>query len=201
MARVGDAIDLQGDDTSTQVEVTLVKVVDPDSSNDGFSEPPAGDRYVSLQFKILNRGSSTYQDDRLVEISATGSSGQSMQQDFLTSTSAGLQLPSSVNLTSGGTSLGYVTFDVPKGDFVAQVQYQVSFLGNVDQWQVKSSLQRKRGTDMATHHPSPAGDRTWSTDPAAPARRLGRAVRDGRRGACSPGSSSPSTSRLDREHV
>lgn len=41
-----------------------------------------------------------------------------MRQDYLSTTTGGIQLPSSVNLTTGAKSLGYITFDVPKGDSV-----------------------------------------------------------------------------------
>jgi hypothetical protein len=119
------------------VEVTLVRVVDPDSSNGGFSTPPARDRYVSLQFEIMNKGAKVYQDDPLVDITVTDASGQTMWQDYLSTTTAGIQLPSDVNLTTGAKSLGYVTFDVPKGDSVAQAQYALSMFGNVAQWQIK----------------------------------------------------------------
>jgi hypothetical protein len=60
-----------------------------------------------------------------------------MWQDYLSTTTAGIQLPSDVNLTTGAKSLGYVTFDVPKGDSVAQAQYALSMFGNVAQWQIK----------------------------------------------------------------
>ena len=62
-AGVGDTIDLNGATVGDVLAVTVVKVVDPDSSNDGFSTPPAGDHYVSVQFHLVKTGKGDYQDD------------------------------------------------------------------------------------------------------------------------------------------
>jgi Domain of unknown function (DUF4352) len=138
-AGVGSAIDIAGSSGGDELEVTVVKVADPDSSANEFSSPPAGDRYVSVQFQILDSGTGNYQDDPMVDISATDSSGQTMQLDLGAMTTAGAQLPSSLDLTPGEKSLGFATFDVPKDDTIAQVQYALNggMFGNAAQWQVK----------------------------------------------------------------
>jgi Domain of unknown function (DUF4352) len=138
-AGVGSTIDLTGSSSSQTIQVTVVKVVDPDSATNEFESPPAGDHLVSVQFQILNDGTANYQDDPFVDISATDSAGQTMQQDIVTGTTAGAQLPSNLNLAPGDKSLGYETFDVPNGDSIAQVQYGLNagFGGAVGQWQLK----------------------------------------------------------------
>ena len=137
-ATTGDTIVIAGSTSGDQLSVTVEKVVDPDSSNDGFSTPPAGDRYVSVQFQIVNSGTGSYPDDPLADISAKDSSGQNMNEDYLSSTTAGAQMSSSVNLAPGDKALGFVTFDVPTGDKIAQVQYALNegIYGNSGEWQV-----------------------------------------------------------------
>lgn len=140
-AGVGDTIDLSDSTTGDNIAVTVVKAVDPDASNNQYEVPTAGDQFESIQFRIVNTGTGIYKDDPFVEISATDASGQTMQQQIVTSTAAGLQMSSSVNLTPGGTALGFVTFDVPSSDQIAQVQYSLDLgmTGTTGQWQIDSS--------------------------------------------------------------
>jgi hypothetical protein len=137
-AGVGDTIDLDGETSGDVLAVTVVKVVDPDSANDDFSTPPAGDHYVSVQLQLVNIGTGDYQDDPFSDITAKDSAGQSMQQDFLSSTTAGTQLPSNVDLAPGDKALGFDTFDVPNGDKIAQVQYGLNagLYGNSGEWTI-----------------------------------------------------------------
>lgn len=139
-AGIGDTIDLSGSANGEKVAVTLVRVVDPDSSSNEFETPPAGDRFESIQFRIVNTGSGSYQDDPFLEITAKDAAGQNMQQDLVTSTAAGAQLPSAMNLAPGDTALGFVTFDTPIGDTIAQAEYSIhgGVLGTTGEWQIAS---------------------------------------------------------------
>ena len=117
--------------------MTVLKVVDPDSPSDQFETPPAGDRLESIQFRIVNTGTGTYQDSPLAETAAKDAAGQSMQLALVTSTAAGAQMPSAVSLAPWDTALGYVTFDVPAGDKIAQAQYAVSgSFSTTGEWQI-----------------------------------------------------------------
>lgn len=138
VAGVGDAIDISGQSSGVKLEVTLVRVVDPDSSNNQFEQPSSGDRYESVQFRIVNTGTGTYQDDPQIDVSAKDSAGQNLQLALTADTTAGPQMPSNVNLTSGDKALGYMTFDVPTGDKIATVQYSLNggFYGNAGQWKL-----------------------------------------------------------------
>lgn len=139
-AGVGDTIDLSDSTNGDQIAVTVVKVVDPDSSGNEFETPPAGDRFESVQFRITDTGTGSYQDDPLAEASAKDAAGQSLQTAIVTSTAAGAQMPSSVDLAPQDTALGFVTFEVPNGDAIAQVQYstEMGLLGSTGEWQVGS---------------------------------------------------------------
>lgn len=140
-ANVGNTIDLSDSATGENIAVTVVKAVDPDTSTNEFETPTADSRFESIQFRVVNTGTGSYQDDPLAEISAKDASGQTMQEAIVVSTTAGAQMPSSVSLAPGDTALGYVTFDVPTGDKIAQVQYSLDLglTGATGEWQVNSS--------------------------------------------------------------
>lgn len=136
-AGIGDTINLSDITNKQKIAVTVVKVVDPDSPANEFETPPAGDRFESIQFRIMNTGTKVYEDDPLVDITAKDGSGQNLQQEIVTSTIAGAQMSSSVHLVPGDTALGFVTFDVPTSDQIAQTQYSISAgMGTTGQWQI-----------------------------------------------------------------
>jgi len=136
-AAVGDTIDLSDSTTGRHVAVTVTKVVDPDSASNQVEAPPAGDRFESVQFRIVNSGSEPYQDDPFVEISAKDAAGQTMQLEFVTATAAGPQMPSSVNLAPGDAALGFVTFAVPGNDKIAQTQFAINGTqSTTGEWQI-----------------------------------------------------------------
>jgi hypothetical protein len=157
-AGVGDTIDLTGTISGDKIAVTLVKVVDPDSPGNEFETPSPGNRFESIQFRIVNTGTGTYQDDPLTDITAKDAAGQSMQQDIVTSTAAGAQMPASVNLAPGDTALGYVTFDVPTGDKITQAQYSINLglAGGTGEWQIAGNQTQPPATGPAAPPTSPA---------------------------------------------
>lgn len=166
-AGVGDTINLSDTTTGKNIAVTVVKVVDPDAAANEFETPPAGDRFESIQFRVVNTGTGTYQDDPLAEITAKDSAGQTMQQGIVTSTAAGAQMPSSVSLAPGDTALGFATFDVPAGDKIAQAQYSINLAltGTTGEWQIGTSQALPPSAPPAT---VPAAPPTSAATPAAP---------------------------------
>lgn len=165
-AGVGDTINLADTASGENIAVTVVKVVDPDSSTNQFETPPAGDRFESIQFRVMNTGKGTYQDDPLVEITAKDAAGQSMQQEVVTSTAAGAQMPSSVNLAVGDVALGFVTFDVPSGDKIAQAQYSISLgFGTTGEWQIESGQTPPTAAQPSAGPATPSVPTATSTSP------------------------------------
>jgi hypothetical protein len=156
-AAVGDTIYLSNGTGANHVAVTVARVVDPDTSRNEFETPSPGDRFESIQFRILNTGTGTYQDDPLAEITAKDAAGQSMQEAIVTSTGAGAQMPSSVNLAPGDTTLGYVTFDVPTGDWIAQAQYSMNLgiTGTTGEWQIGNSQTQPSASRSSAGQPAP----------------------------------------------
>ncbi|MFF8560988.1 DUF4352 domain-containing protein [Streptomyces albidoflavus] len=120
VAKVGDAITLKGFD-GEKVEVTVVKVVDPAKSKDEFMAPEDGNRWLGIQFQLVNKGDKAYQDSPTNGMQVADAEGQMFQTAFGEIT-AGPALSSDVRLAPGAKALGWVTFDVPKDVKVSQVQ-------------------------------------------------------------------------------
>lgn len=137
--------------------MTVTRVVDPDAPSDQVSTPPVGDRFESIQFRIVNTGTGAYQDDPLIDITAKDAAGQNMHQEIVTSTAAGAQMPSAVNLAPGDTALGYLTFDVPVGDKIAQTQYSLNGgLGTTGEWQIGNGQPLAPSPPPTTPSPTPS---------------------------------------------
>lgn len=169
-AGVGDTIDLSDSVNGDNIAVTVVKVVDPDTSTNEFVSPTANSRFESIQFRIVDTGTGSYQDDPLVEISAKDASGQTMQQAIVVSTTAGAQMPPSVSLAPGDTALGFVTFDVPSGDKIAQVQYSLNLglTGATGEWHIASSqAQAPAQPPQSTGPAAPSSSATAGAPPPA----------------------------------
>jgi len=166
-AGVGDTIDLSDSTTGKNIAVTVLKVVNPDAPSNEVETPPSGDKFESIQFRIVNTGSGTYQDDPLVEISATDAAGQTMQQSLVSSTAAGEQMSSSVNLAPGDTALGFVTFDTPLGDAIAQTQYAINsgFTGTTGEWQTGNGQSQPSAAPPPTNQAPPPTTPTTAAPP------------------------------------
>ncbi len=135
-AGLGDAIDLEYEGTT--VQVTVVKIVEPDAPSSEFETPKAGTHYASVQFRLLDKGPGSYQDDPLVDVQAKDAAGQTFDPEIVTETTAGPQMSSSVNLSPGDKALGFITFELPNGSKITQVQYNLTggLYGTTAQWTV-----------------------------------------------------------------
>lgn len=137
-AKVGDGITVNGSKAGDQLTITVVKIVDPASSDNQFSTPRDGSRYVAVQFRIKNTGTGGYADDPDIDVAAIDGSGQQYDVSIGTTVTAGAKLNSSVNVAAGDTALGFEVFEVPKGQKLAKVQYKLNMGlgGDVAQWTV-----------------------------------------------------------------
>lgn len=136
-ATLGQTITLKDSAPAHVVAVTVVKVVDPDRGSDEFSVAKAGTRYVSVQVRIVNKGTNTYSDDPQVATKVADAAGQNYNITFVTATKAGPQMDSGLNLAPGDTALGFLTFEIPAGAKIAKVQYGLSIgFGQVGQWSI-----------------------------------------------------------------
>lgn len=121
-AGIGDTVDVT-DDSGDKLAVTLVKIDPHAQSTDGFSTPPSGDVYYAAQVRIKNIGSSAWSDSPSNCMVVKDGKGQTFQTDIVTSISSGPLMADPANLATGDSSLGWIVFDVAKGDTVTQVQF------------------------------------------------------------------------------
>jgi len=121
-AGLGDTIDVS-DETGVKLAVTLLKVDANVKATDGISTPPAGDVYYAVQVRIKNTASSAWSDAPSNCMVVKDAQGQTFQTDVVASISSGPQMAAAVNLASGDSALGWIVFDVTKGDKVTQVQF------------------------------------------------------------------------------
>ncbi|OPC80363.1 hypothetical protein B4N89_04835 [Embleya scabrispora] len=134
-AKVGDTLSL----TNTKgvpVDVTLVKLVDPAASSNQYLKPKAGNRYVAVQWKIVNSGDQPITDTPNYGSHLIDADGQQFSSTY-SETSAGPAFPSSVSIPPGGSRLGFVTYEVPTDSKITTIQLQISMMStNTGQWNV-----------------------------------------------------------------
>jgi hypothetical protein len=121
-AGLGAAIDVT-DTSGDKIAVTLVAVDPKTQATDGFSTPDAGDSYYAAQIQIKDVGSTAWSDDPSNCLVVKDGKGQEFQTTTVESISSGPLMNDTVNLAAGGTSLGWLVFEVPTGDQVTQVQF------------------------------------------------------------------------------
>jgi hypothetical protein len=135
-AKVGDTIALSGFE-GEKADVTVVKVVDRPKGADEFTEPESGKRFYAVQFRIKDTGGKAYSDSPSNGAKVVDSAGQSYEADF-SDTKAGASFPSAVNIASGSSGLGYITFQVPTGAKITQIQFGLDsgMADQTGQWNV-----------------------------------------------------------------
>ncbi|QTD99135.1 DUF4352 domain-containing protein [Streptomyces cyanogenus] len=122
VAKAGDTIALKGMEDGSKLDVTVVKVADPAKSSDEFTTPESGNRFVGVQFKLVNTGTAAYSDSPGNGAQITDADGQQFESTFADIT-AGPSMSSDVRLKPGGKALGWIVFEVPKASKTATVQF------------------------------------------------------------------------------
>lgn len=121
-AGLGDTINV-ADTNGDKLAVTLAKVDAGAASTDGFSSPDAGDQYYAAQFQIKDVGSTAWSDAPSNCAVVKDGKGQTFQSTIVQSVSSGPLMGNTVNLAAGDSTLGWIVFEVPKGDSVTVVQF------------------------------------------------------------------------------
>jgi Domain of unknown function (DUF4352) len=121
-AGVGDAIDLS-DSSGDKIAVTMVKTDANAAATDGFSTPPAGDKYYGVQVQIKDVGSIAWSDSPSNCMVVKDGKGQQFQTDIVQSISSGSLMSATVNLAAGDSALGWIVFDVLTGNTMTAVQF------------------------------------------------------------------------------
>ncbi len=82
-------------------------------------------------------GTASYDDDPSNGAKLIDQSGQQFEPDMVESINAGVLMPSSVTLPTGGSALGFVVFQVPSGSHVTKVQFGMdSGFAETGEWTV-----------------------------------------------------------------
>jgi hypothetical protein len=129
---------LVSDTSGTQLDVTLTKVIDPASGANSYSKPASGKHFVGVKLRVQNQAPSTYQNNANNETTITLSNGKTIHADYNPIANCGNFDNGQIKVKSGATSIGCVTFQVPKGPTVIEVRYRNTvFPGVTAQWSVR----------------------------------------------------------------
>jgi hypothetical protein len=137
VARVGSYFDIS-DDSGDTYRVTLVKVISPAPGADEFSTPDNGKRFVGAVFRVKALNGSPQDEDANNDAVIIGSDGQNYTADFdriagYTNFADGM-----IHVAQGESVTGAVTFQVPDGVKVTEIQWGASSnFGSVVQWTVR----------------------------------------------------------------
>ena len=90
-----------------------------------------------MQFRLNNTGKVAYDDSPSNGAKVIDGSGQMFDSRIVTAITAGPLLPSSTKLPAGGTALGYIAFQLPKGTKLSGVQFSMdSGFGGTAEWKL-----------------------------------------------------------------
>lgn len=135
-AKVGDTVNVGG---AQGLAVQMVQVIDPASSDNQYSTPDAGKRYVGVKMQITNKGTSAYKDDANSNVTLIGSDNQSYTFDVSGIAGCTNFSNGEYTLASGASATGCVVFQVPDGVKPAKIQFatQAGFSGDTGEWVVQ----------------------------------------------------------------
>lgn len=137
VAKVGDTIALVGTEDGSKLDVTVVKTVDPAKPGDEFTAPDTGNRWIGVQFQLVNAGTIAYSDSPGNGTQIADAQGQQFTSVFADIT-AGPSMASSVNLKPGAKALGWVVFEVPEASKAGVVQFAMDsgFADQTGEWKL-----------------------------------------------------------------
>lgn len=137
IAKVGDTISLKGFE-GERLDATVVKVVDPATSDNPYMKAKDGARLVAVQWRIANTGTKTIDSSPNSGSSLVDGDGQQFSPTY-SDTTAGPRFPSGVSIPAGESRLGFVTYEVPKSSTVVKAQFGANsgFADELGQWTVR----------------------------------------------------------------
>ncbi|MGF0169053.1 DUF4352 domain-containing protein [Streptomyces sp. Marseille-Q5077] len=137
VAKVGDTIALKGTESGSGLDATVVKVVDNAKSGDEFFAPDSGNRWIGVQFQLVNTGSKVYSDAPVNGTKIVDDQGQQFGP-VLADITAGPSMSSDVRLKPGAKTLGWVVFEVPKASKAATVTFGMDsgFAEQIGEWKL-----------------------------------------------------------------
>ncbi|HEY2004678.1 MAG TPA: DUF4352 domain-containing protein [Candidatus Saccharimonadia bacterium] len=132
-AHVGAGVDVGG---KQGLNVTLVQVIDPATSDNQYSSADAGKRYVGLSVKIVNNGTASYTDDANNNLTLIGSDNQSYTSDVAGINGCTNFSNGQYTLAAGDSATGCVNYQLPNGVKPVKAQFTSNsgFSGSTGQW-------------------------------------------------------------------
>jgi len=134
--KVGSYFDLK-DGSGNVYRVTLVKVIDPAQPTDQFNAVDSGKRLVGAVFVIKALTGSPEDEDANDDAMLVGGNKQNYPADFDAIVGYANFDSGTIHVTPGGTATGAVTFQVPDGVKVSEIQWTgLSGFGSTVEWNV-----------------------------------------------------------------
>lgn len=121
-AGIGDTITLNSGEDGLKLEVTVVKAVSSAEPKDEFNVPEPGHRFVAVQIRLKNVGSTTYDDSPGNGAHLIDDEDQ-QYDEALSEIALGASIGTSVKLAPGSSRKGYLVFSVPKKTKLSKFQF------------------------------------------------------------------------------
>jgi hypothetical protein len=134
-ASVGGTLTLAGNEEGLQMDVTLLKVVDPAKASDEFLKPGKGKRYAAFQLRLANVGDVLYQDSPSNGAAVVDTEDQQFSASFFDAVEPGL---GSLRIRPGDQRAGYITFELPKAANLRTFQFTLDsgFGPDTGEWEL-----------------------------------------------------------------
>ena len=132
--RIGSSFELK-DGSGNLYRVTLTKVIDPAQGENQFTVPDAGKRFVGLVFRVMAVTGSPRDEDANNDAVVIGSNGQDYSADFDGIAGNTNFDHGAIQVSTGETVTGSVTFQLPKDVKISTVQWTaLSGFGATVEW-------------------------------------------------------------------
>jgi Domain of unknown function (DUF4352) len=137
-ARVGDVITLNGQEDGSKVAIRLLKIIDPVTSSE-FDQAPAGHRYIGVQVRLSNQGTTTYSDSPSNGATLIMSGDEQAESTLLAEGSCSGQFSSSAKISPGTRQTGCIAFEAAKSKKPKRFQFTLDsgFGPATGEWTIK----------------------------------------------------------------
>jgi Domain of unknown function (DUF4352) len=134
--RIGDHLSLDGNDAGEQLRVKVLRVIDPVETGE-FDEADSGKRFVGVEVRLTNTGSTTY-DDSTSNSATLIYSGDRQADATLVSDGECSGDFDQVKIRPGGRRTGCIPFEVPVGKRPRLFQFVLDsgFADEVGEWRL-----------------------------------------------------------------
>lgn len=120
---------------SGPLEVTVLKVVDPAKPKESYIYPTAGEHWVGIQFRFVNKGTKPIIDSPMAGLEASDAQDQRQGSFPDQDIAAGPMIDPiyGLHLQPGDTTVGYIVYGVSDGTKLVRIRYTPAG-GSSAQW-------------------------------------------------------------------